>query len=206
MSKDLVFWIMKPVGKQYKPGETYDTIEFNEVPEFDPTASPKDKPYFIRLKRRDYYPSFDDIKKYAAEKYGFDPNTSISMTCGYYDEVTRIYTPDGEFTISKDEKATLVKPHIHEGTFANVIREYCPDYYGNLAGEFFKNGYVRITEDSIRTAVTLLSTVQSYDTVEDLEYMLSGGTPSSDEMLITYMTIVNRIAKKLNAVAFGNYF
>lgn len=205
MSRDLEFWVLKPVGKKYRPNGIYEDIELTEVPRVEDTLSDRDKPYFIQLQKRSIYTSFRDTIEYAAKRYGFDPKDPISTTSRSWGHGLTIHAPNGVFEINEDEMKTLERPHVNTATYANVIRHYTVDYYGSVAEKFFRNGYVRINDAAVKKATELLTQAGFSESVSDLEDMLDGGMPSYETRFIMSLSIVNRIAKHLGGVAFGNY-
>lgn len=85
----------------------------------------KQKPdniYYRRLKDKSVYASFDDVVKFACQKYSLAEIHNFSMHTDYFGERTIEYAGK-KYIVTPEEADTLEREHIAESIYCNVFKE-----------------------------------------------------------------------------------
>jgi len=119
----------------------------------------KQKPdniYYRCLKDKSVYASFDDVVKFACQKYSLGEIHNFSMKTDYLGERTIEYAGN-KYIVTADEVDKLEREHITESVYCNVLKECRLSWFYTSIGDELLSDNMAIVDDELIQKAAMLA-------------------------------------------------
>ena len=129
-----------------------------------------DNVYYRRLKEKSVYASFDDVVKFACEKYSLGEIHNFSMQTDYLGE-RKLEYEGKRYIITAEEAKQLEREHITESIYCNVFKECSLSWFYTGIGDRLLPEDMAIVDDEL---IQKASALVGYESEKDFVRRLAG--------------------------------
>lgn len=197
MSRRLSLHILLPI-EGYEEDKIYKSEDIS-LRMADLRQEP-DNIYYIRLKRKSVYASFDDIVRLASEKYSLGEIHNFSMHTDYLKN-SIIQYKGNDYVITATEVKQLEKEHITEVVYCNEYR--CCSlswFYSSIGYELVSDDIEVVDDELIKKAEALVGYECDKDFADGMSDVIENNTEGEDKF-IAALVLAKEIARTLNGRA-----
>jgi len=163
----------------------------------------KQKPdniYYRRLKDKSVYTSFDDVVKFACEKYSLGEIHNFSMSTDYFGERTIEYEGN-RYIVTPEEADTLEREHIAESIYCNVFKECRLSwFYTSIGDELLPDDMAIVDDELIQKAAALVGYDSDMDFANGMAAVI-GAEADGEDKFIASLLLAKEIASRVNGRA-----
>ncbi len=159
-----------------------------------------DNVYYRRLKEKSVYASFDDIVRFACQKYSLGEIHNFSMHMDYFG-ACEIEYEGNKFIVTEDEVKQLEKEHITESVYCNEFK-YCSLswFYTSIGDELVPEGMAIVDEELIQKASALVGYESEKDFANGLADVIENDSDGEDKFIAS-LILAKEIASRMNGRA-----
>lgn len=197
MSRRLSLHILLPI-EGYEEDKIYKSEDIS-LRMADLRQEP-DNIYYIRLKSKSVYASFDDIVRLASEKYSLGEIHNFSMHTDYLKN-SIIQYKGNDYVITATEVKQLEKEHITEVVYCNEYR--CCSlswFYSSIGYELVSDDIDVVDDELIKKAEALVGYECDKDFADGMSDVIENNTEGEDKF-IAALVLTKEIARTLNGRA-----
>ena len=197
MSRRLSLHILLPI-EGYEEDKIYKSEDIS-LRMADLRQEP-DNIYYIRLKSKSVYASFDDIVRLACEKYSLGEIHNFSMHTDYLKN-SIIQYKGNDYVITATEVKQLEKEHITEVVYCNEYR--CCSlswFYSSIGYELVSDDIEVVDDELIKKAEALVGYECDKDFADGMSDVIENNTEGEDKF-IAALVLAKEIARTLNGRA-----
>ena len=197
MSRRLSLHILLPI-EGYEEDKIYKSEDIS-LRMADLRQEP-DNIYYIRLKSKSVYASFDDIVRLASEKYSLGEIHNFSMHTDYLKN-SIIQYKGNDYVITAAEAKQLEKEHITEVVYCNEYR--CCSlswFYSSIGYELVSDDIEVVDDELIKKAEALVGYECDKDFADGMSDVIENNTEGEDKF-IAALVLAKEIARTLNGRA-----
>lgn len=197
MSRRLSLHILLPI-EGYEEDKIYKSEDIS-LRMADLRQEP-DNIYYIRLKSKSVYASFDDIVRFASEKYSLGEIHNFSMHTDYLKN-SIIQYKGNDYVITATEVKQLEKEHITEVVYCNEYR--CCSlswFYSSIGYELVPDDIEVVDDELIKKAEALVGYECDKDFADGMSDVIENNTEGEDKF-IAALVLAKEIARTLNGRA-----
>lgn len=197
MSRRLSLHILLPI-EGYEEDKIYKSEDIS-LRMADLRQEP-DNIYYIRLKSKSVYASFDDIVRLASEKYSLGEIHNFSMHTDYLKN-SIIQYKGNDYVITATEVKQLEKEHITEVVYCNEYR--CCSlswFYSSIGYELVSDDIEVVDDELIKKAEALVGYECDKDFADGMSDVIENNTEGEDKF-IAALVLAKEIARTLNGRA-----
>lgn len=197
MSRRLSLHILLPI-EGYEEDKIYKSEDIS-LRMADLRQEP-DNIYYIRLKSKSVYASFDDIVRLASEKYSLGEIHNFSMHTDYLKN-SIIQYKGNDYVITATEVKQLEKEHITEVVYCNEYR--CCSlswFYSSIGYELVSDDIDVVDDELIKKAEALVGYECDKDFADGMSDVIENNTEGEDKF-IAALVLAKEIARTLNGRA-----
>lgn len=201
MSRRFSLQILLPI-EGYEEDKIYESedialrvVNFNQKP---------DDVYYIRLKEKSIYASFDDIAKFACQKYSLGEIHNYSMHTDYFGD-REINYEGNKYIVEESEVKQLEREHITEFVYCNEFKSCSLSwFYTSIGDELVPEDMAIVDDELIQKASALLG----YEPEKDLSNGLTGvieNDANGEDKFIASLILAKEMANRMNGRAVLRY-
>lgn len=197
MSRRLSLHILLPI-EGYEEDKIYKSEDIS-LRMADLRQEP-DNIYYIRLKSKSVYALFDDIIRFASEKYSLGEIHNFSMHTDYLKN-SIIQYKGNDYVITATEVKQLEKEHITEVVYCNEYR--CCSlswFYSSIGYELVPDDIEVVDDELIKKAEALVGYECDKDFADGMSDVIENNTEGEDKF-IAALVLAKEIARTLNGRA-----
>lgn len=197
MSRRLSLHILLPI-EGYEEDKIYKSEDIS-LRMADLRQEP-DNIYYIRLKSKSVYASFDDIVRLASEKYSLGEIHNFSMHTDYLKN-SIIQYKGNDYVVTATEVKQLEKEHITEAVYCNEYR--CCSlswFYSSIGYELVSDDIEVVDDELIKKAEALVGYECDKDFADGMSDVIENNTEGEDKF-IAALVLAKEIARTLNGRA-----
>ena len=163
----------------------------------------KQKPdniYYRCLKDKSVYASFDDVVKFACQKYSLGEIHNFSMKTDYLGERTIEYAGN-KYIVTADEVDKLEREHITESVYCNVLKECRLSWFYTSIGDELLSDNMAIVDDELIQKAAMLA---GYDSDKDFASRMADvieDEADGEDKFIASLILAKEIASRVNGRA-----
>jgi len=160
----------------------------------------KQKPdniYYRCLKDKSVYASFDDVVKFACQKYSLGEIHNFSMKTDYLGERTIEYAGN-KYIVTADEVDKLEREHITESVYCNVLKECRLSWFYTSIGDELLSDNMAIVDDELIQKAAMLA---GYDSDKDFASRMADvieDEADGEDKFIASLILAKEIASRVN--------
>lgn len=160
----------------------------------------KQKPdniYYRCLKDKSVYASFDDVVKFACQKYLLGEIHNFSMKTDYLGERTIEYAGN-KYIVTADEVDKLEREHITESVYCNVLKECRLSWFYTSIGDELLSDNMAIVDDELIQKAAMLA---GYDSDKDFASRMADvieDEADGEDKFIASLILAKEIASRVN--------
>lgn len=163
----------------------------------------KQKPddvYYRCLKEKSVYASFDDIAKFACEKYSLGEIHNFSIQTDYFGEHKLEY--EGKrYIVTAEEAKQLEREHIIESIYCNVFKECSLSwFYSSIGDELLPIDMAIVDDELIKKASVLVGYESEIDFASRLADVIEDEAEGEDKFIAS-LILAKEIAGRVNGRA-----
>ncbi|MBP3504972.1 MAG: hypothetical protein J6K43_01020 [Lachnospiraceae bacterium] len=197
MSRRFTLQILLPV-EGYEEDKIYKSEEITLR-----VTNLKQKPdniYYRRLKDKSVYASFDDVVKFAREKYSLGEIHNFSTYTDYFGEHTIEYAGN-KYVVTPEEADTLEREHIAESIYCNVFKECeLSWFYTSIGDELLPDDMAIVDDELIRKAAALVGYDTDMDFTNGMAAVIETKADEEDKFIASLL-LAKEIAGRVNGRA-----
>lgn len=163
----------------------------------------KQKPndvYYRCLKEQSVYASFDDIVKFACEKYSLGEIHNFSMQTDYFGEC-KLEHEGKRYIITAEETKQLEREHIRESIYCNVFKECSLSwFYTGIGDELLQEDMAIVDDELIQKAAFILGYESEEMFASRLASVIDEDTDGEDKFIAS-LILAKEIAGRVNGRA-----
>lgn len=197
MSRRLSLHILPPI-EGYKEDKIYKSEDIS-LRMADLRQEP-DNIYYIRLKSKSVYASFDDIVRFASEKYSLGEIHNFSMHTDYLKN-SIIQYKGNDYVVTATEVKQLEKEHITEAVYCNEYR--CCSlswFYSSIGYELVQDDIEVVDDELIKKAAVLVGYECDKDFAEGMSDVIENNIEGQDKFVAS-LVLAKEIARTMNGRA-----
>lgn len=159
-----------------------------------------DNIYYIRLKSKSVYASFDDIVRLASEKYSLGEIHNFSMHTDYLKN-SIIQYKGNDYVVTATEVKQLEKEHITEAVYCNEYR--CCSlswFYSSIGYELVQDDIEVVDDELIKKAAVLVGYECDKDFAEGMSDVIENNIEGQDKFIAS-LVLAKEIARTMNGRA-----
>lgn len=159
-----------------------------------------DNVYYRRLKEKSVYASFDDIVRFACQKYSLGEIHNFSMHTDYFGDCEIEYEGN-KFIVTEDEVKQLEREHITESVYCNEFK-YCSLswFYTSIGDELVPEGMAIVDDELIQKASALVGYESEKDFANGLADVIENDSDGEDKFIAS-LILAKEIASRMNGRA-----
>lgn len=159
-----------------------------------------DNVYYRRLKEKSVYASFDDIVRFACQKYSLGEIHNVSMHTDYFGD-REIEYEGNKFIVTEDEVKWLEREHITESVYCNEFK-YCSLswFYTSIGDELVPEGMAIVDDELIQKASALVGYESEKDFANGLADVIENDSDVEDKFIAS-LILAKEIASRMNGRA-----
>lgn len=201
MSRRLSLHILLPI-EGYAEDRIYESEDIS-LRMTDSKQEP-DNIYYMKLKEKSVYASFDDIVRFVCKKYSLGEIHNFSMHTNYFGD-SIIQYEGNDYIVTKEEIKQLKREHITEAVYCNEYR-YCSLswFYSNIGYQLVPDDIAIVDEKLIKKAATLVGYESDNDLADGMANVIENNSAGEDKFIAS-LVLAKEIARKLNGRAILMY-
>ena len=159
-----------------------------------------DDVYYRRLKEKSVYASFDDIVKFACQKYSLGEIHNFSMHTDYFGDCEIEYE-DNKYIVTEEEVKQLEREHITESVYCNEFK-YCSLswFYTSIGDELVLEDMAIVDDELIQKASALVGYESEKDFANGLADVIENSSDGEDKFIAS-LILAKEIASRMNGRA-----
>lgn len=159
-----------------------------------------DNVYYRRLKEKSVYASFDDIVRFACQKYSLGEIHNFSMHTDYFGDCEIEYEGN-KFIVTEDEVKQLEREHITESVYCNEFK-YCSLswFYTSIGDELVPEGMAIVDDELIQKASALVGYESEKDFANGMADVIENDSDGEDKFIAS-LILAKEIANRMNGRA-----
>ena len=165
----------------------------------NPNKKPDDV-YYRRLKEKSVYASFDDIVKFACQKYSLGEIHNFSMHTDYFGD-REIEYEGNKYIVTEEEVNLLEREHITESVYCNEFK-YCSLswFYTSIGDELVPEDMAIVDDELIQKASALVGYESEKDFANGLADVIENSSDGEDKFIAS-LILAKEIASRMNGRA-----
>ncbi len=201
MSRSFTLQILLPI-EGYEEDKIYESedialraVNFNQKP---------DDVYYRRLKEKSIYASFDDIVKFACQKYSLGEIHNYSMHTDYLGDCEITYEGK-KYIVEEPEIKQLEKEHITESVYCNEFKTCSLSwFYTSIGDELVPEDMAIVDDELIQKASALLGYESEKALANGLADVIENDANGEDKFIAS-LILAKEIAGSMNGRAVLRY-
>ena len=197
MSRRFSLHILLPI-EGYEEDKIYESEDIS-LKMMNPNKKPDDV-YYRRLKEKSVYASFDDIVKFACQKYSLGEIHNFSMHTDYFGD-REIEYDGNKYIVTEDEIKQLEREHITESVYCNEFK-YCSLswFYTSIGDELVPEGVSIVDDELIQKASALVGYKSERDFANGMADVIENSSDGEDKFIAS-LILAKEMANRLNGRA-----
>ena len=197
MSRRFSLHILLPI-EGYEEDKIYESEDIS-LKMMNPITKPDDV-YYSRLKEKSVYASFDDIVKFACQKYSLGEIHNFSMHTDYFGDCEIEYEGN-KYIITEEEVKQLEREHITEAVYCNEFK-YCSLswFYTGIGDELVPDDFAIVDDELIQKASALVGYESEKDFANGLAAVIENSSDGEDKFIAS-LILAKEIARRMNGRA-----
>ena len=159
-----------------------------------------DNVYYRRLKEKSIDASFDDIVRFACQKYSLGEIHNFSMHTDYFGD-REIEYDGNKYIVTEDEIKQLEREHITESVYCNEFK-YCSLswFYTSIGDELVPEDMAIVDDELIQKASALVGYESEKDFANGLADVIENSSDGEDKFIAS-LILAKEIASRMNGRA-----
>ena len=201
MSRRFSLHILLPI-EGYEEDKIYESKDIS-LTMMNSNQKP-DNVYYRQLKEKSVYASFDDIVKFACQKYSLGEIHNFSMHTDYFGD-REIEYEGNKYIVTEDEVKQLEREHITEAIYCNEFK-YCSLswFYTSIGDELVPEGVSIVDDELIQNASTLVGYKSERDFANGMADVIENSSDGEDKFIAS-LVLAKEMANRLNGRAILMY-
>ena len=197
ISRRFTLQILLPV-EGYEEDKIYESEDIS-LKMMNPNKKPDDV-YYRRLKEKSVYASFDDIVRFACQKYSLGEIHNFSMHTDYFGDCEIEYEGN-KYIITEEEVKQLEREHITEAVYCNEFK-YCSLswFYTGIGDELVPDDFAIVDDELIQKASALVGYESEKDFANGLAAVIENSSDGEDKFIAS-LILAKEIASRMNGRA-----
>lgn len=197
MSRRFSLHILLPI-EGYEEDKIYESEDIS-LKMMNPNKKPDDV-YYRRLKEKSVYASFDDIVKFACQKYSLGEIHNFSMHTDYFGDCEIEYEGN-KYIVTEEEVKQLEREHITESVYCNEFK-YCSLswFYTSIGDELVPEDMAIVDDELIQKASALVGYESEKDFANGLADVIENSSDGEDKFIAS-LILAKEIASRMNGRA-----
>ena len=197
MSRRFSLHILLPI-EGYGEDKIYESEDIS-LKMMNPNKKPDDV-YYRRLKEKSVYASFDDIVRFACQKYSLGEIHNFSMHTDYFGD-REIEYEGNKYIVTEEEVKQLEREHITEFVYCNEFK-YCSLswFYTAIGDELVPEGMAIVDDELIQKASALVGYESEKDFANGMADVIENSS-DGDDKFIASLILAKEIANRMNGRA-----
>ena len=197
MSRRFSLDILLPI-EGYEEDKIYENEDIS-LKMMNPNTKPDDV-YYRRLKEKSVYASFDDIVRFACQKYSLGEIHNFSMHTDYFGDCEIEYEGN-KYIITEEEVKQLEREHITEAVYCNEFK-YCSLswFYTGIGDELVPDDFAIVDDELIQKASALVGYESEKDFANGLAAVIENSSDGEDKFIAS-LILAKEIASRMNGRA-----
>ena len=197
MSRRFSLHILLPI-EGYEEDKIYESEDIS-LKMMNPNKKPDDV-YYRSLKEKSVYASFDDIVKFACQKYSLGEIHNFSMHTDYFGDCEIEYEGN-KYIITEEEVKQLEREHITESVYCNEFK-YCSLswFYTSIGDELVPEDMAIVDDELIQKASALVGYESEKDFANGLVDVIENSSDGEDKFIAS-LILAKEIASRMNGRA-----
>lgn len=197
MSRRFSLHILLPI-EGYEEDKIYESREIS-LTMMNSNQKP-DNVYYRRLKEKSVYASFDDIVKFACQKYSLGEIHNFSMHTDYFG-ACEIKYEGNNYIVTEEEVKKLEREHITEFAYCNEFK-YCSLswFYAGIGDELVPEDMAIVNDELIQKASALVGYESEKDFANGLSDVIENSSDGEDKFIAS-LILAKEIANRMNGRA-----
>lgn len=197
MSRRFSLHILLPI-EGYEEDKIYESEDIS-LKMMNPNKKPDDV-YYRRLKEKSVYASFDDIVKFACQKYSLGEIHNFSMHTDYFGDCEIEYEGN-KYIVTEVEVKQLEREHITESVYCNEFK-YCSLswFYTSIGDELVPEDMAIVDDELIQKASALVGYESEKDFANGLADVIENSSDGEDKFIAS-LILAKEIASRMNGRA-----
>lgn len=197
MSRRFSLHILFPI-EGYEEDKIYESEDIS-LKMMNPNKKPDDV-YYRRLKKKSVYASFDDIVKFACQKYSLGEIHNFSMHTDYFGDCEIEYEGN-KYIVTEEEVKQLEREHITEAVYCNEFK-YCSLswFYTGIGDELVPDDFAIVDDELIQKASFLVGYESEKDFANGLADVIENSSDGEDKFIAS-LILAKEIASRMNGRA-----
>ena len=197
MSRRFSLHILLPI-EGYEEDKIYESEDIS-LKMMNPNKKPDDV-YYRRLKEKSVYASFDDIVKFACQKYSLGEIHNFSMHTDYFGDCEIEYEGN-KYIVTEEEVNLLEGEHITESVYCNEFK-YCSLswFYTSIGDELVPEDMAIVDDELIQKASALVGYESEKDFANGLADVIENSSDGEDKFIAS-LILAKEIASRMNGRA-----
>ena len=197
MSRRFSLHILLPI-EGYEEDKIYESEDIS-LKMMNPNKKPDDV-YYRRLKEKSVYASFDDIVKFACQKYSLGEIHNFSMHTDYFGDCEIEYEGN-KYIVTEEEVKQLEREHITESVYCNEFK-YCSlsCFYTSIGDELVPKDMAIVGDELIQKASALVGYESEKDFANGLADVIENSSDGEDKFIAS-LILAKEIASRMNGRA-----
>ena len=197
MSRRFSLHILLPI-EGYEEDKIYESEDIS-LKMMNPNKKPDDV-YYRRLKEKSVYASFDDIVKFACQKYSLGEIHNFSMHTDYFGDCEIEYEGN-KYIVTEEEVKQLEREHITESVYCNEFK-YCSLswFYTSIGDELVPEDMAIVDDGLIQKASALVGYESEKDFANGLAGVIENSSDGEDKFIAS-LILAKEIASRMNGRA-----
>lgn len=197
MSRRFSLHILLPI-EGYEEDKIYESEDIS-LKMMNPNTKPDDV-YYRRLKEKSVYASFDDIVRFACQKYSLGEIHNFSMHTDYFGDCEIEYEGN-KYIITEEEVKQLEREHITEAVYCNEFK-YCSLswFYTGIGDELVPDDFAIVDDELIQKASALVGYESEKDFANGLAAVIENSSDGEDKFIAS-LILAKEIASRMNGRA-----
>ena len=189
--------ILLPI-EGYEEDKIYESEDIS-LKMMNPNKKPDDV-YYRRLKEKSVYASFDDIVKFACQKYSLGEIHNFSMHTDYFGDCEIEYEGN-KYIVTEEEVKQLEREHITEAVYCNEFK-YCSLswFYTGIGDELVPDDFAIVDDELIQKASALVGYESEKDFANGLADVIENSSDGEDKFIAS-LILAKEIASRMNGRA-----
>ena len=197
MSRRFSLQILLPI-EGYEEDKIYESEDIS-LKMMNPNKKPDDV-YYRRLKEKSVYASFDDIVKFACQKYSLGEIHNFSMHTDYFGDCEIEYEGN-KYIVTEEEVKQLEREHITESVYCNEFK-YCSLswFYTSIGDELVPEDMAIVDDELIQKASALVGYESEKDFANGLADVIENSSDGEDKFIAS-LILAKEISRHMNGRA-----
>ena len=197
MSRPFSLHILLPI-EGYEEDKIYESEDIS-LKMMNPNKKPDDVQY-RRVKEKSVYASFDDIVKFACQKYSLGEIDNFSMHTDYFGDCEIEYEGN-KYIVTEEEVNLLEREHITESVYCNEFK-YCSLswFYTSIGDELVPEDMAIVDDELIQKASALVGYESEKDFANGLADVIENSSDGEDKFIAS-LILAKEIASRMNGRA-----